>query len=377
MKRHYQLGVATTPEEKEEVYKFRYQIYRQQLNHTFLDHGSQLELLTDEFDDSNNSVILYAKHNGKIIGTLRVCAFKNHELPKSIIEKYSISQNMIDAVPYLGEFRFFEINKEYAKTSLALALLSFMGEQLSKKYSPEMLLFSCCQPGLLHYYFRLGCFYYTDKIFTVDFPILEIPLAYMMSDINFLKQQKAITYAFSKAMIRKNVANELEMNVMTNRRYLNELPRINLYKTKKELEPYKENIASIKSRKRLDFILSVLRQILVIHLPPNSIVITKDVVDYDIYVLLEGKLGVMHDNELMAEIKAGDIFGEMALFDDHHKRSNDIKTLTEVKIMVIPRSTMDWLERKHVENANKLLKILNQSITEKLLESNKRKKEVV
>lgn len=64
------LGMAITPEEKLEVYRFRYRIYAEEMSKHFPNMDHKNKLLFDDLDDW--AFIVYAKAGSEIIGTLRV-----------------------------------------------------------------------------------------------------------------------------------------------------------------------------------------------------------------------------------------------------------------------------------------------------------------
>lgn len=87
--------VASTPSEKEEVYRFRYSIYvdEQRKSLSYADHGEKS--LTDELDAS--STILYIKHEGEIIATLRKSWGGISEYSTDLVKAYDLM--MFDAFP--------------------------------------------------------------------------------------------------------------------------------------------------------------------------------------------------------------------------------------------------------------------------------------
>lgn len=84
------IGIATTPEEKREVYRFRYNIYAEEIGYDlpYADHENKF--LYEELDDW---AILLTAHVGSIlIGTTRVNVGKISDFPPDIVEAYCMDK---------------------------------------------------------------------------------------------------------------------------------------------------------------------------------------------------------------------------------------------------------------------------------------------
>lgn len=356
------MKIATTPEEKLKIYRFRYEIYRNNLNHIFLDKISEQGQLHDALDDGPNTVTIYSERNGKIIGNIRVSMWKQNELPTSIRKKYYIDDKILKNFKQFGEFRFIQVSPEYRHSYLGLVLMCNAVELMVSSTPYETLTFGDCQPGLINYYQHAGCFAYTDKVIFEEFSMLQIPLVYL-TDLQCLKDRKAISYHLVKALRRRYPLN----SDADKRPYQELIQPINLFATKDEIQQYREGLKTTKLKHRFDFIINILQKnIIVLKLPKDACVITNNIIDYDIYMLIEGKLGVYHDKQLIAILEPGAIFGEMAYFHHEHKRGNDVIAITPVKVILISRKLIHSLEKNNMKIANKLMRLLNESISEKL-----------
>jgi len=84
------IGVATTPEEKREVYRLRYNIFAEEIGYDLSEVDHQNKLLYDDLDES---AILLTAHVGSIlIGTTRVNIGKISDFPPDIVQAYCMDK---------------------------------------------------------------------------------------------------------------------------------------------------------------------------------------------------------------------------------------------------------------------------------------------
>lgn len=372
IKKTYPVRIAKSTSEKEKIFKFRYQIYRTELSHHFLDETVvQENMLFDEYDFMDNSLIFYCGHIDNILGTVRLTIWDKQAIPDEIREKYYIDHKILDHVDRVGELRFMQVAKKYRKSLLAISLFSSLIETNSMKDAFHSdILFSDCQPGLLNYYFNLGCFPYTEKIFE-KYGILQVPIAVALYDLNYMKS-KSILYGVLKRYYRLHQKRAKKMGVIVpTTNFQTIIPHLELYFTPDQVKFYRNNIRTDKDKKNFDFILTLAKKFIVLTIRKGYPIIRKDLVDYDMYLLLEGVVGIFMDDILIAQLTPGSILGEMALLDEKHKRYTDAISVTDVKVLMISRNTLFSCERKNPRLANHLLHVLCNNLSDKIASANK------
>ena len=101
--------------------------------------------------------------------------------------------------------------------------------------------------------------------------------------------------------------------------------------------------------------------------------------DY-LYLLESGDVRVMGDVELdenrrvkpgVCDMKPGDVFGEMVMFDDQPRSASVMATSDCVLIRIHGKKTMGFLEQ-HPELGFAVLKMLTQSMVDRLRKTNKK-----
>lgn len=369
--RFYKIKIAKTKEEKIAVLKFRYQIYCQELSYQFLNKQiSKDNLLCDEFDFTANTIILYSGDIKDISGTIRFTTWKNN-FPKKIIEKYKITDAILAQIKSIGEIRFLQVKDDYRKGLLGLALM-FALYKINGDYVDMVndLTFCDCMPGLISKYLKFGAFAYSKSFIYEEMGILQIPLAIATFDLQFLRREKCFTYYIAKHNFKKYQRKLSSKARVKPKTYIDLIPHYQLIFKPQQITFYRDNIANEKFKHYFDDIIRLLRKVIVIPIMPNIPLIKRDIIDYDLYLLLEGKLGVYINGKLIATLHPGNILGEMAFLDKQHKRHADVITLTESKILIIPRNFLNYLKRRNPQAANELLSLIARCLLDKLITAN-------
>ena len=372
LNKRYSIKIASTLQEREAVFKFRHQIYVNELGYTFLCEDNQKDMLFDEYDFMPNSVIIYSGDVNHITGTIRMTVWDRENFPLKKEEEYLINKNLLAHFVNAGEINFFQVRKENRKGFLGLALISFLYKvALDPRFNHDIV-FLHCFPGLIEQYFTTGGFIYTSQAVLNAYGTLLIPMAIAPFDFNFLKENKCITYGIAKdclSLFKNKVSDEVYKTKCQNLSAI--FPHISIYFKRHDIAIYRSNIDDQDIKKQFDFLISLIQKGIVIYIKKNTAIIKSNLIDYDIFLLMEGKVGVFFENVLIAEIKPGMLFGEMAQLHPHHKRQSDVYSLTDVKIMLIPRNLLIKLERKDIKLANKWLHFLCDELIQKLNNTNR------
>lgn len=89
----YKMGshvkLAQTKEEKEAIFRFRFEVYNNELGRVVPGNYSN-GMIHDEFDDSENCKIFYIGSVDKVLATARVLLFEKDKTPEFIIKDYSL-----------------------------------------------------------------------------------------------------------------------------------------------------------------------------------------------------------------------------------------------------------------------------------------------
>ncbi|MBA3660199.1 MAG: cyclic nucleotide-binding domain-containing protein [Gammaproteobacteria bacterium] len=371
--KYYRVNVARTLEEKQKVFKFRYDIYRVELAYEFLDTRSKDGMFYDDYDFMDNTLILYSGDIDHITSTVRLTVWDKEHLPKKILENFNLKESMVDKINRLGEYHFFQVRKDYRRSLLAIVLLIYTCKAVidQPQLTPDLIFFNC-QPGLIKYYLAMGAYPYTHEVIHREYGLLQIPLAMPSFDLTNLKKNHCLSYHCVKYYAKKLKKNApFAIYQSATRNAANVLHPISLYLTPAETKKFGEMISKKNHRERYAFIVSLMKNIVLLSVEKNTPILRKNLVDFDMYLIVEGSMGIFLNERVIAKLIPGDIFGEMALLAEHHRRYTEVTALTDSKIILIPRNFIKELQTKNLALANEFLHLLCNSLIDKLEASNR------
>ncbi|WP_110954947.1 GNAT family N-acyltransferase [Anaerosinus massiliensis] len=195
------LGIADTPEEKLKVYQFRYHIYAEEMSKQFPNMDHRNKLLFDELDEW--AIIIYAKVEADIIGTLRINIGNIHNFPsfwqKALdLEKFLAFQREPSLFAYTSKFM---VASDYRNSAVSYLLSA----RSYAAYCTHQVQFSfgVCNFHLLRLYEQFGFRRYGRNFIDQGYGLLA-PYVLLVDDLSHLR---AVRSPFYRSARKRNVIN--------------------------------------------------------------------------------------------------------------------------------------------------------------------------
>lgn len=111
-------------------------------------------------------------------------------------------------------------------------------------------------------------------------------------------------------------------------------------------------------------VLASLAQVVeVVELPTSNQFISEGELAGEMYIIVEGAVRVQKNGKEIAEMKAGDVVGELAIFD-HEPRSADVVTSEPTVLLQLDRDILREVMADRPEISNGIIQTLSQRIRE-------------
>ena len=198
-----QIGIATTPSEKKEVYHLRYNIYIEEMSKHLSNADHINKLLYDEVDEW--TILLYAKIGAKLVGTLRINIGTLAQFPKEIVDILSLdlfhnfqSDKNKNKFSFSGKLM---IAPAY-RSSSALYLLIAKGYELFCSNQIQFA-FGSSNFHLLRLYEQMGFRRYTKNFVESGYGLLT-PFILIVDDIHHFR---AVRSPFFRLARRRGIVN--------------------------------------------------------------------------------------------------------------------------------------------------------------------------
>jgi predicted GNAT family N-acyltransferase len=170
-----QVRAASTDDEREQIYRLRYEVYVEELGQLYAEAAHDRRLLYDPVDDVARLVMAVA--DGRVVGTLRVVVGADGPVPQSIYDEFHLDRLVdlvsVERMVFMSRFM---VDSEYRGTDVTIKLMQAL-RAIWFEHRPD-LSFGDCEPHLLGFYTALGwrtyCSPYHDENLDVLFPLVLV-----------------------------------------------------------------------------------------------------------------------------------------------------------------------------------------------------------
>lgn len=330
--------IARTPEEKNKIFHFRYEIYQTELSFGIPGTNHDLKMITDELDNSPNCTLFYLESKGKIIATMRAMIYGPNEAPDEIWKLFDLVKYDWMKKYSICELERFMSRKEFRGQFVMLKfIISILRYVIKNKVS---IVLQYCKPYLVPHYYAIGSRPYTRHL--VDFANgLWIPLigfldkAYakkINSPVRFLLPDQ---FVFPPEYIKDFYCYPTAINFEKNM----------IFKKIKEVLHHRH--AGERT-----FHLDVFKQLIdddcyILTIEQPIKLINAGMVERTMYLVLEGSCRVGSKIISYQEINVNQLAGEFAIFMPYGKRTAEVIVENKATLFVIKESAIVKMKRLH------------------------------
>ncbi len=335
------LRFAETEADREAIYRLRYEIYVEEMGYAFPGVDHRTRRLADPL--ARPTRLLMAEEAGKLVGTLAFdwgaeCPFTDDER-----RIYRLS----DFVAVVGDESImigsrFMTSPTHRDTDLPARLLDRMFEFALD--NDVRLLFADCRPHLINNYLRLG-FRTFAKTYNDPTVGMLAPLVFVIDDVAHLDRIRSRLAPLFKVR-RPGQPDAVVVNILAL------LPRatpVQLLSNPAGSPDWSglestlaEDEISIFHGMEPDEVARLIEMSPVINCARGDRIITQDLAERSVFVVLEGTAEVIRDGHLVALMTRGAVFGEIA-FLLGIERTADVVAVGETKIIALRERALNEL----------------------------------
>ena len=351
--------IASTIEEKIEIYRLRYLIYVEEMSRRLelIDH--ETKLLYDEMDDWG--ILIYAQIGIEIIGTMRVNVGKLDDFPRELVQILS-----------LDKFQKFDTRQNFAlstklmvspnyRSSQALYLLLAKGYEIYCNHQVQFS-FGGCNFFLIRLYEQLGFHRFGRNFIDPGYGLLT-PIVLLVDGIDHLRAVRSpyLRIARKRESFNSQVVNWFSREfpdclTVVNSQLFNEEMLWAYLCSRLESLPQKSipvaNVLSEEEARKL-FHCGV-----VVQCHAGDQIITCGDTSNELNILISGTLTTNGSpNRSANTINHGQHFGTIGLYDQS-KYTEDAIATTQSEIFVLSRQSFQKFSHNNPDTANKFLQHL-------------------
>lgn len=359
---------VTTDTEREEVYRFRYDIYVEEMGRygDIADHAGRR--LVEPADRLSRLTLI--KYQGRVVGTARLThGAVPGALDERMVEQYDL-QPFLDAVPHeniaVGERLMFA--REYRGGPL---LFKFVSESLMQfRKEGIQLFFGDCEPHLLNPYQSMGYRAYTRRHVNKPETGYLIPIVFVTGDMDYLRSIGSPLWDVLKDGDGGGVPPNLGALMAGSKSILSH----QLDSKGEEWALLQERIREVGVQELSLFsgmndeeIDACLAKSVRIDCHRGDTLIKKGNPAKNLYAVIRGNLEVKSGDEVVAVRSPGDIIGEIAFFLALPRTMDVYAATDDVEVVSFSQSALRNLIKTQPEAATKLLFNMSKLLCTKVL----------
>ncbi|HVM97473.1 MAG TPA: cyclic nucleotide-binding domain-containing protein [Candidatus Acidoferrales bacterium] len=366
----YHIAIAEPDEERRAVYRFRYDIYVEEMGkyRNVADHAQRL--FYEPVDAQSR--LIYATENGEVVATARSTWGGDGPIPQRMIEQYQLE-------PFLAELPESAISigergmvvPRLRGTDLFLRLIGTSLQLANQKRI--QLCFGDCEPHLLNLYLGLGQRTYSKKNVNSTEGGYLIPILFVPEDVAYLRQIKSPLLEYVKdfgadaripACVERLTASGT--SVMSSRfigsaDYWGEVHGA-LHEIEGTRPTALDGFTEDEAARCLD-------KSNIIECRAGDRLLKKGGVARNLFVVLDGTVEVRDGDTPLAVFGPGDVFGEMAFLLER-PRSRDVYAATDnVRILSLSEATLRQMIKTDPAIAAHLLLNISKMLCMRLLKT--------
>ena len=196
--------VATTPEEKREVYQFRYRVYIEEMKKSLRYANHAEKILKDQLDET--AMLLYIKFENEIVATVRKNLLDSSSLPEHLSRVFAIDRFTAAFPAHTLSFgsRLMVAPQWRNSSVLGMIVMAFYRDARARNLQFD---FSHAAPWLVPFYENLGYRRYADHFLDEDAG-LQIPMVFLVEDVEHLRAVRSPFYRLARKASNASTAKD-------------------------------------------------------------------------------------------------------------------------------------------------------------------------
>ena len=334
---------AETRTEREAIYRFRYEVYIDELQKSTPTADHDRRWLRDPEDDEDTTILFYTGTPDEITGTMRLQFGAPGTASASLRQRYSldlfpdIDRLTISATSRLVVTR--RLRGKLIFPALARAVYTCVAER------GVYLIFMCCAPGLVRSYRKLGLRPYPGPLICSE-DGLRVPLVMLTPDVRYYREVGSPLLPLVRNTYPQGPPAHFDLRRYA--RFVEEAAGVEtdtgVIWDQLESDLLVERTTSLFDGVPKSGVKKLLARGYIIETPAEQTITRSQLVEQEIFVVLEGTFEELApDGRRLAVLTKGDLLGELSLFLPGGRRATSVRSVTAGKLLVLGRKFLPEL----------------------------------
>jgi len=366
--------IVKDQEEREAIYRFRYQIYVEELKRDYPEADHKRKWLRDDDDEKDDAVNFYTGTLDNITGAMRLLLWPPGKIPENYFRLFSMKtfpgiENLTTSE--LGRLM---IRPDQRGNAIFPSLMCAMYEHLVTWNA--QLCFLYCVPGLVkHYRKSIGARPYSAPLIQAG-SSTGIPMVVIVSDSNYFRRTGALFIEMSEKYFDSGQTPKLDMSAF---RHVIEGESVPITLDENMIWKAFQNQLLEDESSTSTFLKSLPSETLrkltssgfILNVSANDVVAKERTEEREVYVILKGVFEVISHDKRLAILEKGDLFGEVAFFTEAGQRSASVRAMSDGELLVLRRNFLKELTRSDPDAGFQILTNMGRVMAQRIIDLNR------
>ena len=367
------VNIVTTQEEREAIYRFRYEVYVEELKRGYPEADHERRWLRDKDDEQDYTVNMYVGPPDQIAGAVRLLIWAAGEVPEDYYRMFSM-----EIFPGIEGLITAEIGRLMIRPTsrgkmVFSSLINTMYEHLVER--DAQLCFLYCVPGLVKYYRRnLGARPYGGRLVPAGSSV-GIPMVVIISDSDFFAESGTTFSELSKQYFTTGKRPRLDVSrfsdVLEGESVPAELDETAVWEQfQHQLFESESSVPAFLSSLSPEAVRKLTSSGFILNLAAGDVVAKSGTEEREVYVILKGLFEVVRQDQRLATLEKGDLFGEIAFFTEAGQRSASVRAMSDGQVLVLRRNFLKELTHSDPEAGFQILSNMGRVMAHRIVNLN-------
>jgi len=365
------VSIARTQEEREAIYRFRYQVYVEELKRDYPDADHKRKWLHDEDDEKDYTVNFYSGAQDDVTGAVRLLLWRPGQVPENYSRMFSM-----ETFPGLEELVTSEVGRlmirpDQRGNDTFPTLMCAMYEHLVQQ--DAQLCFLYCVPGLVkHYRKTIGARPYGGRLVPAG-SSTGIPMVVVVSDTDYFRESGSVLAGLSEERFGPDGRPKLDTSPFSHVLEGDSVP-VKLDQNAvwgefhHQLLEHESSLPTFLSSLSPEVLKELAASGFILNLSAGDVVAREGTEEREMYVILKGLFEVISHGKRLAILEKGDLFGEIAFFTEAGQRSADVRSMDDGELLVLRRNFLKELTRNDPDAGFQILTNMGRVMAERIID---------
>jgi hypothetical protein len=352
------IHIVETREEREAVYRFRYEIYYKEYGRLVGNPDHDRKWVCDPDDEKETATLLYSGSPDDITGTVRLRHWPPGTVPPDIMHELSMDHFPDIEQRTVAEIGRFMIRKSMRGKLLLASFAQTAYDLLCGRHQVE-LVFCYCAPTLVNHYRKLGARPFGGHMIQTP-DDYEVPLASVVSDYDYFKHAGSPLASLVRHHFGHGKRAPIDIEPY---RHLFEDGTQAIETAPEKIWEDLQNVVADSEREAgflfgqfsEDVVRKLTQRGFIMPAEAGAMPVREGIRQQEMFVILDGFFEVLDGERQLALLGKGELFGEVAFFSPSERRTATVRCVSAGRVLVLQAQTLRELIDSEPKIATQLL----------------------